>query len=774
MDTNKEANKKESYGLISYIKGEISKRRTDKISLLLDLLVFMLSFFFAKRHIAFGVYPLGITIVGVLNSRVLVATLGAVIGALSLGDIGLVYALMIPLVVVIRLILSFGKESGVFCEDYVIRVFSVAISSSLVSLYELLISGPTLNATLFASVGILLSVGIAISLFGAFTTDITYKDIIFSSPLAIKRDGEFIPSRVFYHASVLFLILLSTLSFDGYSFFGITLSYIFLSAITIFTATRFGIARGMLVGFFGGLTLGAITAVGFALAGLVVALLSRIGVGYAIIGSTIAIGIWSGYALGISGFLSVFPEYGITATLMLPFMRYNATNKTDVPEGRVVESPHLSLILERIKGSYGMEFAERMRTLSSSLARFSTSSGTLEFSEYRNIILALTSEMTPTPCEEIIDALASKFYKGERLKRADIVKVLGKGSEKIAEKILRLTAEYEQECFMNAGNTGLVGEYERLIKQISFARMNGDRAIAEDKALTKILTGILRNFKIEYDSATVVGEYEKQIIIIAREEFFGVLSDEKLHTALSGRLGRCLAHIKCERSYGVAVFTSKISPLFMVEYGIRTRGGENSSVSGDSARVITNENSFYSFLSDGVGRGKGALEISSFITDYLESSIGDIDVGVETIISSLSSILRTSRNEASGTADIISANLYTGKGYFIKCGAVSSYIIRNGEIIELKGGGAPLGLAHTPIFERELIEINYDDMIVMVSDGAMQSGDDAYLKELIKRTKPSSAEEYATSLFNNVISTNSPDDDITVLAIKILPFAKKT
>ncbi len=774
MDTNKDVTKKEGYGIISYIKGEILKRRSDKISLLLDLLVFILSFFFAKRHIAFGVYPLGITIVGVLNSRVLVATLGGVIGALSLGDIGLIYALMIPLVVVIRLILSFGKQTQLFNEDYVIRVFSVAISSSLVSLYELLIQGPTLNATLFASVGILLSVGIAISLFGAFTTDITYKDILFSSPFAIKKDGAFIPSRVFYHASVLFLILLSTLSFDGYSFFGITLSHIFLSAITIFTATRFGVARGMLVGFFGGLTLGAITAVGFALAGLVVALLSHIGVGYAIIGSAVAIGIWSGYALGISGFLSIFPEYGITATLMLPFMRHNAVNKVDDGAGRASENPHLSLILERIESSYGTEFTERMRSLSSALSRFSTSQGALEFSEYRNIILALTSEMTPTPCEEIIDALASKFYKGERLKRGDIVKVLGEGSEQIAEKILKVTAEYEQECFMNAGNTGLVGEYERLIRQSSNARMSGARAIVEDKALTKILKALLRHLKIEYDSAIVVGEYEKQIIIIAREELFSALSDEEFHKSLSGRLGRCLVDIKCERSYGGVVFTSKISPLFMVEYGIRTRGGGNSSISGDSARIITSENSFYSILSDGVGRGKDALDISSFITDYLLSSIGEGEEDTEPIISTLSSILRASRSEASGTADIISANLYTGKGYFIKCGAVSSYIVRNGEIIEIKGGGAPLGLAHTPIFESGLIDINYGDMIIMVSDGAMQNGDDAYLKDLIKRVKPASAEEYATSLFNYITSINSPDDDITVLAINILPFSKTT
>ena len=772
MDRNKKAVDGGDYGIISYIKGEISKRRADRLSLLIDLLVFTLSFFFSKCHIAFGVYPLGITIVGVLNSRVLIATLGAVIGALSVGEIGLIYAMMIPLVVIIRLILSMGKGE-MFNEDYVGRVFSVAIASSLVSLYELLVSGPTLNATLFATVGVLLSVGIAISLFGAFTTDITYMDIIFSSPLSIKKDGTFIPDRVFYHASILLLILLSTFALDGYSFFGITLSYIFLSSITIFVSARFGIARGMLVGFVGGLTLGALSAVGLALAGLVIALLSYIGVGYAIIGSVIIVAVWSGYVGGISEFLSIFPEYGVTATLMLPFMKYNAKGKKALKEKKE-ESPHLSLILEGIKNKYNRSVAEKIKTISSSVTRFSSSFGTVEFSEYRNIILALGSELNPAPCNEIIDALTSKFYKGEKLSVADVVSMLGPGSEKTAEKILRLTAEYERECFMNTRSRGLAGEYERLIKLFDNENERGNRAVIEDNELTLILAGVLRGCGIEYDRAIVVGESEREIIIIAKEEFLNALSGEKFQKSLSSRFGRGLVDTKCECRYGAAVFTSKIAPLFTVEYGIRQRGGGNFSVCGDSASVVVSSSAVHSVLSDGVGRGKRAFEISSFVAEYLISALGDEPDGTESIISTLSSILRASRNDASGTADIISANLYTGRGYFIKCGAVSSYIIRGGEVIEMNGGGAALGLANTPIFEKGIVDISYEDTIVMVSDGAIQNADDTYLKKLLYSLDVSSAEQASATLFNRIIAENGNDDDITLIVIKILPFSKTT
>lgn len=768
---NHEVNQGKRGGIFSFVKEELALRREDKTALLLDILIFSLSFFFAKRHIAFGAYPLGIALVGVMNRRVLISALGAVVGALTLGSLGVVYAIMIPLVVILRLVLGNGNTA--FSEPYVIRVFSVAIASSLISLYELLVSGPTLNATLFSCVGILLSIGIAISLFGAFTQEITYKDIIYSFPLEIRRGGEIAPGIVFYHASMLLLILLATLSLDGYSFFGITLSYIFLSAVTLFTSVRFGAARGMLVGFVGGLVLGGVSAVGFSIAGLVTALLSKIGAGYAVIGGALALGAWCGYVGGISGFLSAFPEYSITSILMLPFIRYNALReKASYTEVAAEEdSPIFSLILEKIKCRGNDSIAERIRGLSSSVSRFSSGGGNLEFSEYRNIILAATSEMSPNPCEEKIDALASKFYKGDKLTARDIVKVLGDGCDEVANRILRLSASYERECFMNARQTGLVGEYDRLIRLLSEREGRCESAVIEDKELSKILSELLLHHNVEYKKAVVVGECEKNIIIITSEQGYERISDKALHKAISERLGRAILDIKCEKIYNAATLTAKIAPLFMVEYGIRTKGGNMTGVCGDTARTLIYDNNLYAVLSDGVGRGESASLISSFITDYLLSSL-TADAGNATqIISSLSAILRTGRGEASGTADIMSVNLYTGKGYFVKCGAISSFIKRGSEIIEICGGGTPAGLAVTPLVECTDVDLTFGDLIVMVSDGAAADGDMEYLREYLKNPVTDSAEGYATALLNLATSSSSSEDDITAMVINILPYS---
>lgn len=774
MDSGKTRSVLDNKNIISYIKNEIAERKGDRVTLLLDLLVFTLAFFLSKRHIAFGVYPLGITLVGVMNGRVFIFALGAIISMLSLGGIGVIYAIMIPLVVFIRLILSYGKEDGIFREPYVVRIFAVAISSSLVSLYELLVSGATLNATLFASLGILLPVGIGISLFGVFTSNITYKDILYSHPLAIRHNRELQPSLVFFHASALLLLLLSTLALLSTAFFGINLSHIFLSAVTIFISVRFGFARGMLVGFFAGLALGGLSAVGFAIAGLVVALLIKLGVGYAVIGSIAIIGAWCGYVGGVSEFLSVFPEYSITATLMLPFLKSSVKAREEShEENNRCDDPHLSLILERLKGEYNSDIAERISTLSSAVNRFSSSEGVLEFSEYRNIILAVTSEINPPPCEEIIDALASKFYKGERLLAPDIIRILGVGSEGVAEKILKLNAEYERECFVNARQTGIVGEYERVIKLLKENKRCASQSIIEDKPLTDIIRGELRHLGIEYSSAVVVGIERKHIIIICDKENKDSLSD-KLISALTSRLGRAIINISCEESYGAAVFLGELAPLFMAEYGIRTLGSGGGDVSGDSGRVRIADARLNAILSDGVGKGRAANDISSFILEYLFTTLCESDTDTRESLSTLSSILRTSRNEASGTADILSINLYTGKGYFIKCGAISSYIIRENKVIEINGGGAPLGLVGTPITESGLVEIIYGDTIIMLSDGFMPGGDISYLTKRLSIKPCESAEEIATEIVNFALSQNKIEDDITALVIKILPYSQMT
>lgn len=776
MDTNKEK-KEKGQGILAFIRRELSLRREDKGALVLDILIFLLSFFFAKRHIAFGTYPLGITLVGVLNRRVLIGALGAALGALSLGEGGTIYALMIPFTVILRLLLSLPDRDSaeVFSEPYVKRVFSVAIATSLVSLYEILREGPTLNATLFASCGLLLSVGISISLFGAFTADITYKDILYSGALRIRGERELIPSAVFYHASMLLFLLLSTLSFDGYSFFGITLSHLFVSAVTILVAVRFGVARSMLVGFVSALSLGGVSAVGFALSGLAFSLLFHIGAGYAILGSTLAIGVWCGYVGGLTGFLSVFPEFAITASLMYPYARYAFRNRDAAPEGTgddYASGSALSFAIDRVREESRDDIAERMKSLAGAIRRFSSGEACLEFSEYRNIIIAGVSELNPTPCEEKIDALASKFYKGNKLTVADIVKILGAGSEGVAARILALSADYERECYMNAREGGLVGEYERLVSVLREQSERRAVGVHYDKELEKIIKDILSRRGVSYKRLSVIGQAEKHIIIIAEDSDGGQLSDKALYTSIEERLGRAIRVTECKSRFGLTTLIAKIAPLYSYEYGVRTLPADGGSVSGDTARLISTDTALYAVLSDGIGKGGYASSISTFSADYLISTVSE-DISITSrALSTLSSILRHTRREASATADIMALNLYTGKGYFLKCGAVSSFVKRGNAIIDVPSGGAPLGLVGTPVTESLSFEFAPGDVVVMLTDGAIADIDLSAIKGYLKGAPDMSAEEYATGVLNYCLGPATAKDDTTVLVLKILPYEK--
>ena len=104
--------KKSDRGLISKIRGIVSRsaqrRRTDKLAAILDLTVFAIGLVFARTHVIFGAHPLSIALTAALPGRVFIGAMGSVIGALSLGKAGIVYAMITLIVVFLRMIVSDG------------------------------------------------------------------------------------------------------------------------------------------------------------------------------------------------------------------------------------------------------------------------------------------------------------------------------------------------------------------------------------------------------------------------------------------------------------------------------------------------------------------------------------------------------------------------------------------------------------------------------------------------------------------------------------------
>lgn len=773
MDNKNHKEKHSHVGLGELIKREISARRTTRGALMMDIAVFLVAFFFSRTHIAFGAYPLGIVLVSTLNRRVLIAALGALVGALSLGSVGVIYAVLIPLTVCLRLILGGTPTGALFAESYIVRVACAAVASALGGLYEMILGGFSFTSVLFAAAGVLLSVAISLSFFGLFTSKLTYSNILYDGKgvFAKKREGADKIDVWLFQGSALLMIFFISLSLIPYSFFGISPSYVFVGASALFVAARFGGIRAMACGFIGGFAHSALGAVGFALAGLAAGALFTVGIGYALVGGGVALSVWCAYSGGITGFLSAFPEYGLSALLMLPPLK-NVLR--EIEEGEANEDTSRAA---RLVNAAAMRYADREGNIEESLLHiagamrtFSEGEEGLDFSEYRNIIIGLTAGLNPIPCEENIDALASKLYKRSRVSADDTARLLGEGARPLHHELMRLVGEYERECYMSARTEGVIGEYEHISRMLAHDRYKRGRDSELDRELTERLTDTFVRHGFSGGAVKALGRRRKCVIAAGEGDSEGDISSPELKRALSECVGSPLSDFEYYKKDKTLLLKCFSTPKYSVEYAVAQDASERTGISGDTASVFEEDGAFYSIISDGMGSGEVARKTSAFVADYLRYTLVPDTPSVKEAISSLSGLLRGRREECAATADVFCFDLYTGECRFTKCGAAPSYIKRRESVFAVRSHTSPIGLMKNTDADETCAEVGVGDTVVMVSDGISENPEDAaWLIEFLSRPSSAPAEAYAERILELARERGGTSDDLTVTVIRVYP-----
>ena len=768
-------------GIVASVKREAERRREERGALVVDIAVFLMALFFARRHIAFGTYPLAAALVATLPSRVWVALAGALFGSISLGGSGLLHAIISVVIVFLRVIISGGAkdEDGMagrlFSESYVMRVAAAAIGSFIGAFYEILLESFSLASILFSCTGVLLSVALSFSFFGVFTSDIDPLELfgrgrrIFSG----KRDERAKMELMLFQLSSLVLCFFTAFSLDGYDFFGISLCYIFVGAITLFVARRFGAIRAGVVGFVSAIGISATGAVAFGLAGLGAGVLFSLGLGYALFGGGALLCAWCAYAGGLTDFLSTLPEYGIAAMIMTPYLK-GAKKESETEEvvnvSRAGESAADEAVRRRRADACERGYLESSLILAAgAIKEYGQGSSHGEFDEYRNIVIAVTSTLDPTPCEEKIDALASKLYKGDRPELDDVTRILGiSGSvESIYGDLMRLVGKYEQECYEHCRMDALAGEYELISKLISGERLAISRSVSVDESVSDKLTSILRSHGFPEGCVRVLGEGKSHIIIAAEETDGLELSSPKLLGELGRALGARLEILLRERHENITVLECRAAPVWRIERATASSASPNTRLSGDSVDFIERDGVFYSFLSDGMGSGAVAMRTSRFACRFLSEMIKEGNEAL--ILDSLSGIIKHRGEECSTTVDIFSFDLVSGEAAFTKCGAAPSYVKHADSIYRIRSRTSPIGLSASADSERVVARVEGGDYVVMLSDGVSVLPDDvSWLLEFLSRPTDKSAADYADELLALALENSKTEDDLTVSVMRVL------
>lgn len=198
----------------------------------------------------------------------------------------------------------------------------------------------------------------------------------------------------------------------------------------------------------------------------------------------------------------------------------------------------------------------------------------------------------------------------------------------------------------------------------------------------------------------------------------------------------------------------------------KTKEGET--VCGDSALAFSADQSHYVLLlSDGMGSGKSAFAQSCWTVTLLQKLLR-AGLKAEGALGLVHSSLKLAQEEiAFATVDLCSINLWDGTARFVKAGAVSTFILRKEQIIEVCGVSMPLGAAENPDLAAEDQRLEQDDLILLISDGAYERKDE--ILYTLQKYRRSSVRELTEKLMASALDQGQAgEDDVTVLVARFI------
>ncbi len=198
---------------------------------------------------------------------------------------------------------------------------------------------------------------------------------------------------------------------------------------------------------------------------------------------------------------------------------------------------------------------------------------------------------------------------------------------------------------------------------------------------------------------------------------------------------------------------------------------DGSGVSGDSFAYAGRADRYYTVLCDGIGSGEEAYNESTGAVDLLSKFLYT-DFSEEQILRTLNSILMIKLgDERFVTFDFNIIDYSSREIRLYKAGAAPTYIISGKKMDKISGKSLPLGILDNFEYSSFKKKVEIGDMIIMVSDGIIDSigldekkSLDKYI-ELIMNKDP---QTIANSILSYALrGQDTVIDDMTVLVTKI-------
>ncbi len=776
-----EEGKEERGGVWAALFPELRGERVHRTrELLLYAAAFGVALLFARAHLAFGMYPFALAYLAAARRRVVPVFLGALLGALRMGAVGGVFAAATVLLLLLRTVFSLPVRrrallpttEALFFESAGLRTLAAALAGAALAAYELLVSGMADHALYFAAAAVLSPTVLSLLFVRALEEDAILRALLG------ERVQDAPDRRALSELSMLAMTVSLAFCLSPLSLFGLSMSALFTSAVALFTARRFGAARGGAVGLLTGLLAGPARAVSFSLLGLLAGLLFPLGTVFGLLaGMTGAVG-FAVYAEGVSGFLSTAPEMSVAVLLLLPLLREGARGDATAEakeQPRLAEAARAAAAEGSARGVGLARLGGALSELSSLFHRLSSEERRPSVSEYFGECQRVCARYCATCSSRIrcwergdriaessVFSLASRLHDTGRVTKEDLPSALTDGCPKI-DTILD---EIRDECATMALARHKGDRYEFLSLDYSMlAKLLGDAASAdreeaeEDSEATRRLWEALGSTRSLIPS--VAGKRERCVAVGAASEELLLKERDTLRASAEKTLSIRLSPPSIRQLDGAAVLLMKSTHRYRAEAASASLPLVGS---GDRLRHFEAPDSFfYAVLSDGMGKGEEAAAVAGVSVEFLEAMLKG-GCSRRAALRMLNSLVRGRQSECSATVDMLIFDLYEGHAAFLKSGAAPSYIKRGSEVLRVRSRTMPLGTRRMPDAELLHVEIVPGDIILLLSDGLFSDDEDpAWLFRLLVSEDTSDL----PSLANRIVAEATaripePRDDITV------------
>ncbi len=212
---------------------------------------------------------------------------------------------------------------------------------------------------------------------------------------------------------------------------------------------------------------------------------------------------------------------------------------------------------------------------------------------------------------------------------------------------------------------------------------------------------------------------------------------------------------------------------YIMAIGMAQETKNNSKQSGDSIlNIRLKDGKYLVAISDGMGSGKEAKNSSNQTLRLLENLLVS-GFDKKASLDLINNALMNQNKETFATLDIAIVDLYEGNIEFIKSAACPTYIKKNKRVQMIKSNSLPTGILEESKLETFDKDINDGEIVVLCSDGILDSNVEYKNKELWIKYLLEDIETTNTQKIANLILEESVDnnygiakDDMSVVAFK--------